>query len=711
MKNTIKDYYINRLDTDLGIAINEILNEKRDAEQFLKLIAPEYMGVYIVDRETDYFRDIVGPDYFRNIVKEKDGHYSKALKIYNEQFVVEEDQSIIDYALDYDSIYDILLSGKEVNLSYRKKDNTNVGLRIRRYSQLKEEENLSVWIYTNEEIKDKKKEAERQHQLSDAYAKVKKSNDELKLSLNEEKIKNEIISAIGKSYYYISRIDIEADQYEVVSGFENFPANVKWEGCFSKNTRGNCEKIVGSSYIEDLMAFLDISTLADRLQNEESIIMEYRMQNGDWRKARLIVKKRNEQGRVTHVLCAVRNISDEKRREYLLKQKAAEANREAREKTRFLSNMSHDIRTPMNGIIGLINMSEQHPQDTELQEKCRSKIKELSGYLVSMVNDILDMNKLQSDDFEIQDLTFDISNMLRATNEASQAKAAEKGIEYVIDWDESNLNHRYLVGNPIYVARILSILADNAIKFSHGGSKITVSCSEKQIDDNNVIYTFFCKDQGIGMSREFAEHAFDMFSQEDESSRTRYEGTGLGLAIARRLADRLNGTIRLDSEKGVGTTAVVELPFKIGSPDDIPLARDCEDISLHGLRALVVEDNELNMEIARLILEELGLITECAVNGIEAVEMFEESEPGYYDVILMDILMPELNGLDAARRIRALQRKDAEEIPIIAMSANALADDIIKSRLAGMNEHLTKPLDGTRIMGAIQRCMKLKGDI
>ena len=695
---------MNQFDIDeISKAINKLFDEKRDTEQFLRLIAPEYMGVYVVDRTTDHFRDILGPDYFRKIVNEKDGHFSEALKIYMNQYVAEADQSIIAYMLDYDSIYEVLLSGIDVNLSYRKKDNANVALKIRRYSQKKEEENLSLWVFTNEEINNQKKEAERQQQLSDAYAVLKKSNDELKLALDKAELENEIIAAIGKSYYYISRIDLEEDYYEVVSGFEKFPDNVKLKGNFSKNVYQNCKTIVDEKYVDDIVAFLDISTLADRLQSEESVFMEYRMQNGDWRRVRLIVKKRNEQGRVTHVLCAVRNISADKKREQELHFKAQEARRETREKTRFLSNMSHDIRTPMNGIVGLIDMAERYPDDMEMQAQCRIRIKELSGHLVSLVNDILDINKLQSDDLVIENTTFDIAEMLRTLNEASQLDAAKKDIEYVVNWEESKLNHRYIVGSPVYTARILSIFADNAIKFSHAGSRIVVSCTEKYADDENVVYSFFCRDHGIGMSKEFAEHAFDMFSQENETSRINYEGSGLGLAIAKQLADRLHGKIRLETEKGVGTTTILEMPFKIGNADDIPVAYTLENVSLQGLRVLIAEDNELNMEIARFILEDQGLITECASNGAECVQMFEASEPGYYDVILMDIMMPELNGLDATRKIRALPRKDAERIPIIAMSANALADDIIKSRLSGMNEHLTKPLDAKKIMEAIRK--------
>lgn len=541
--------------------------------------------------------------------------------------------------------------------------------------------------------------------IDEVLLKEKQIQDRLKKALEEATLKNEIISAIGKSYNYISRFDLKADTYEVVSGEENFPGTVKHKGCLSRDLRRNCEQMIAEEYLEGFLAFCDVSTMAERLRDKETVSMEYRTINGEWRRTRLIVKKRDEQGRVTHVLCAVRSINDEKRKEQQLALRAAEAKHETAMKTRFLSNMSHDIRTPMNGILGLLDIAEEFPDDLQMQEKCRKKIREMSKYLLSMVNDILDMNKLQSGESVNQDMTFDIADMLRTANEAAQIKAEEKQIEYIVEWENSSYTHPYLVGNPLYTARILSILADNAIKFSHIGSTIFVSYNEEQLDDKNVICEFVCKDHGIGMSKEFAEHAFELFAQENESSRTRYEGTGLGLAIAKQLTDRLHGTIRLESEKGVGTTATVRIPFKIGTPEDINVVRDYKTISLQGLRVLLVEDNDLNMEIARFILEDQGMTVEGAVNGQEAVELFEKSEPGYYSVILMDIMMPVLNGLDATRKIRTLKRTDAETIPVIAMSANAFSDDMISSRLAGMNAHLAKPLDRKKIVETIQKCL------
>lgn len=223
------------------------------------------------------------------------------------------------------------------------------------------------------------------------------------------------------------------------------------------------------------------------------------------------------------------------------------------------------------------------------------------------------------------------------------------------------------------------------------------------------MYEFGCADNGPGMSQEFVAHAFDLFAQEKETSRSKYEGTGLGLPIAKKLADRMGGTIRIESKEGTGTTVIMTIPFKIGEAEKArkleDFVKDPNTISLEGLRALVVEDNELNMEIASFMLEDNGIIVDCAKDGLEAIGKFEKSEPGYYDVILMDIMMPNLNGWDTTRRIRSMKRSDAERVPVIAMSANAFAEDIINSRISGMDEHLTKPLEPARLVNVLKDCI------
>jgi len=380
-----------------------------------------------------------------------------------------------------------------------------------------------------------------------------------------------------------------------------------------------------------------------------------------------------------------------------------EARKDAAYKTRFLSNMSHDIRTPINGIVGMIDLAESDPQNLDMQRKCRAKIKNSAKYLVALVDDILAMSKLESEEYTEQKITFNLAEVLNHSNTEKQMEAAEKKVEYVVDWENSELNHMHLYGNPVYLERVLIIIVNNAIKFTNPGGYIRVSCRETYADDKKVVYEFKCTDTGIGMKEEFISHAFDMFSQENESSRTKFEGTGLGLAIAKKLVDRMNGTIKLESKKNVGTTVAVTVPFDIANSDEIIETVDYDSISVEGMHAMLAEDNELNMEIAKLMLENNGIHVDSVANGAEAVEAFRNSELNYYDVIFMDIMMPCLNGWDAARLIRTMKRADSESVPIIAMSANAFAEDIINSRISGMNEHLTKPIDEKKMIQAIKK--------
>ena len=540
--------------------------------------------------------------------------------------------------------------------------------------------------------------------------KEKAIQDKLQSALDEARLGNEIIYAIAKTYQYISRIDIEADYFEEISNRNIGKDGYIKSGTLSKNNEIVYKKVVDEEYQEAFIHFVDLKTLPERMKNEETIAMEYRMKDGTWHKMRFVEKKRDNNGRLTHVLCVIRSISDTKRTEEKLLNQVSEARKDAALKTRFLSNMSHDIRTPINGILGMIDLSDHYPEDMDIQSKCRNKIKDMSRFLVSLVDDVLAMNKLDTIQDVRQDIEFDLTELLNRANNSKQIMAAKKNIDYVVDWDKSDMKHMYLIGNPLYAERILLAIADNAVKFTNPGGSVHVWCREVSENEEEVTYEFGCTDTGIGMSEAFVKQAFDMFSQENATSRTRYEGTGLGLAIAKKLTDLLGGAIEIQSRQGCGTTVTVKLPFKIDhvfkQKADVHI--DLEDVSVDKLRALVVEDNELNMEIVDFMLKDNGIIVEHAVDGVQAVEKFEKSEPDYYDVILMDIMMPNLNGWDATRRIRSLDREDAGTIPIIAMSANAFTEDMINSRISGMNLHLTKPLSENKLVGAIRECIATK---
>ncbi len=530
----------------------------------------------------------------------------------------------------------------------------------------------------------------------------------LKTALDEAQLRYEIISAIAKAYTTIVRIDLVQDTVEEITDHSESAKITRGEKCASVGLRKICDTLVAPAYREAVKKFMDLSTLAERMQDEEILDTEYQMVDGSWHRLSFMVKKRDEAGRVTNVLATVRSISDVKRRELNLVYQAEAAKREGEMKARFLSNMSHDIRTPLNGVIGLVNLACQYPEDLEMLTKIRTRERETLQYLVSLVNDILDMNKLASGALEERELDFDIVETLLEINRNAQRKAEQKGVHYQIDWGRDDIRHTALRGNPVYLSRILTNITDNAIKFSEPGTTIHVWGEElpQAAAPQKTMFRFYCQDQGCGMSEETLHRVGMAFTQEAETSRTQYQGAGLGLAITKQLVERMGGQMKIESTLGVGTKLMIELPFSIGEKSTIhATGQNVDEISVEGIRALVVEDNELNRDIATFMLENHGIEVTPAVDGQEAVEIFEKSAPGYFGAIYMDIMMPRMNGLDASRAIRAMKRRDAHVIPIIAMSANAFADDIINGRLAGMNRHLAKPVDEDRMIRALRECM------
>ena len=590
----------------------------------------------------------------------------------------------------------------------------------------------------------------------DAIMEQEKSvQQELKTALDEAQLRYEIISAISKAYTTIVRIDLVQDRVEKISDRGHAQDIAETEKTASAGLRKVCDIQVAPEYREAVKTFMDLASLPERMAHEDILDTEYKMVDGSWHRLSFLVKKRDATGRVTHVLATVRSISDVKRRELDLVYQADAAKREGEMKARFLSNMSHDIRTPLNGVIGLVNLAEQYPRDLEMLTKIRARERETLQYLVSLVNDILDMNKLASGAIEERSLDFDLVDTLVRVNQQEQTKAEKKGIQYQIDWNRGDIRHPALRGNPVYLSRILTNIVDNAIKFSAPGTTVRVWGEEltdiTQVEGDasaaaavtaqdttasavdvgasaagpdrevtsagaetlaseaapqKTVFRFYCEDQGCGMSEETLQRVGMAFTQGEETSRTQYQGAGLGLAITKQLVERMGGRMKIESTLGVGTKLMIELPFGISEQNAIhPEDQNLDEIPVAGIRALVVEDNELNREIATFMLENHGIEVTPAVDGQEAVEIFEHSVQGYFGVIYMDIMMPRMNGLDATRAIRAMKRRDAHSIPIIAMSANAFADDIINGRLAGMNRHLAKPVDEAGMIRALRECM------
>ena len=383
---------------------------------------------------------------------------------------------------------------------------------------------------------------------------------------------------------------------------------------------------------------------------------------------------------------------DEKyKTELLIAAKKAEAANEA--KTEFLQRMSHDIRTPINGICGMVNMADHYADDMEKQKEYRTKVKEASNLLLELVNDVLDMSKLESGEIVLEEIPFNLSSIYREVFVVIEQVAAEQNLQIV--WEKKEITHRDLIGSPRYVKRVMMNILSNAMKYNRENGHIYISCIEiSSGQPETTTMEFVCRDTGIGMAEEFQKHIFEPFAQEHAGSRTRFSGTGLGMPISKKLIEKMGGTITFESAEGIGTTFVIRVPFKIDLDVDIREEQaDVSEKSIKGLHILLAEDNELNMEIAEFVLQNEGAEVSKAWNGEETVELFRKSESGEFDAILMDIMMPVMNGYEATKMIRSLDREDAKVIPIIAMTANAFTEDRLRAKEAGMNEHIAKPFD------------------
>ena len=396
---------------------------------------------------------------------------------------------------------------------------------------------------------------------------------------------------------------------------------------------------------------------------------------------------------------------DEKyKAELLIAAKKAEAANEA--KTEFLQRMSHDIRTPINGICGFVNMADHYADDIKKQTEYRTKVKEASNLLLELVNDVLDMSKLESGEIVLEEIPFNLSSIFKEVFVVIEQMASEQNIQ--IEWEKKEIIHRDFIGSPGYVKRVMMNILSNAVKYNRENGHIYISCMEipsKQPEMTTM--EFVCRDTGIGMTEEFQKCVFEPFAQEHTGSRTKFAGTGLGMSIAKNLVEKMGGSISFESKEGAGTTFVIQVPFKIDpDADKREEQRDVSEKSIKGLHILLAEDNELNMEIAEFVLQNVGADVTKAWNGQEAVELFRKSEPGGFDTILMDIMMPVMNGYEATKMIRSLDREDAKTIPIIAMTANAFTEDRLKAKEAGMNEHIVKPLDVELLIKVIHKLVE-----
>jgi signal transduction histidine kinase/CheY-like chemotaxis protein len=539
-------------------------------------------------------------------------------------------------------------------------------------------------------IEEQKENQRREKQLEEAH-------------LREEKEHAEVVNSISTIYSTIVRAEIDSHEYEILNSVPLMRTVAACKGNLDDVKDKILEVFVEPEFREALREFLDLNTLADRFDKVNTIAIDYKAPTGQWMQARFIVKRRDENGRAVETLYVAHDITEEKTRD-LKRQEAlthalTDAQQANRAKTTFLNSMSHDIRTPMNAIIGFTALAQMHLDDHEQAEDYLNKISTSSNHLLSLINDILDMSRIESGMVKLDEKAVHIPDLLQDLRTMIQSLVNSKNLNLCID--TQNLVHEEVMTDKLRLNQVLLNIVGNAIKFTQPGGDILIRLVEKPCNLNHyATYEFSVKDNGIGMSKDFVGHIFDTFSREYSSTVSGIQGTGLGMAISKNIVDMMGGDIQVESEEGKGSLFTVTLNLRLANEtakkETIPEllgARAKSGFDYSDKHALLVEDNELNREIATAILEETGMTIDSVEDGDIAVATINREAADKYDLVLMDIQMPRMDGYTATREIRTLADNKKANIPIVAMTANAFEEDKRKAFESGMNGHIIKPIN------------------
>lgn len=525
--------------------------------------------------------------------------------------------------------------------------------------------------------------------------------------INQKNFQSEIaFQLLHDTYFRITYVNFDEDKIYDLKRQEGEPVKIgaSYEEMINEIVMGYVDK----EYVDNLKEILNKENVLKSLKSsKDKLEFNYKRLfkgNFEWVSGVIVPVSDYEEGNHV-VMLYVKNIGEEKRREMevqtALRNALEAANRANSAKSEFLSHMSHDIRTPLNGIIGMIEISNRFPEDVERLAINREKELVAAKHLLSLINDVLDMSKLESGKVELAMTPFDVSDILDECASIIEEQASERNI--TISRIPGNLPHTKVIGSPLHVKQILMNIMSNALKYNKVGGSIELMAEEQSGHDDNVNIQFMIADTGIGMSAEFIQKLYEPFTQEDVPGRSHYQGTGLGMAITKDLVEAMNGSIEVESTLGEGTTFTVVLPLVIDMSrvDNAAEENAQQEDNIEGFHILLVEDNPLNAEIASFILEDEKADVDLAIDGKKALDKFLKMPVGYYDAILMDIMMPVMDGLEATVQIRNSGREDSETVPIIAMSANAFTEDVQKSLRAGMNDHIAKPIDPAVVISTI----------
>ena len=523
--------------------------------------------------------------------------------------------------------------------------------------------------------------------------------EEFPLALGKQvKKTRQALHALGTAYYHISRLNLKTKKIELVKRSREMDMGIKentadWDPQFKI-----IEDIIAEPFVQKYMEFFDIQTMAARLHNKESMSSEFKKKDGSWFLSMVVPQSYDKNGNVTSVLFANRDVTDEKLRELKQEEELREAKLKAecanKAKSSFLLNMSHDIRTPMNAIIGYAELASRHLQETDKLGRYLEEIQICGKELLSMLGNVLDLARIENNKVEME---YTVSNVHECFENCvimfqQQAESKNQTISLT-----EQIMYPYVYMDEPHLSEVCFNIISNAIKYTNTGGWISCNVVQKSCEKEdwcNMIISI--TDNGIGMSEEFQKRVFETFERERNTTSSHIEGSGIGMGITKKLVELMDGTIEVKSKQGKGSTFTVTIPCRKASEDDSLVKKNSNlrnKNCLNGVRILLVEDNEINTEIATELLTEEGCIVETANDGVVCIDMIEKADADYYKMILMDIQMPVMNGYDATLTIRKMKDTKKARIPIIAMTANAFAEDIQKVLSVGMNAHVAKPVD------------------
>ena len=664
----------------------DYMNRDDRVQKLLSGLGNDYTAVYMINLDTDAFEIIIN-QRSNNVAKEQKFHdFSSYLDNYADKYVLEDSREAMKRILRFTHLKEKFEQKKDLYFRFHTKPNS-IGQTYFEAHAVRQYDGNGRFAVMGFRCVDAivKREQKYQRELDAAY-----KNAQQQLDVFASSIQGGIKISYNDPAYtfkYVSK------QYASMLGYSSVDELMEASG----------GTIVGIAHPDDLESGIAAALKQYEKSDNYSITYRMRCKDGSWKYIEDHGHKViNSEGEIEHW-----NLILDKN-ELMQKTIELESTKKAEQvKMQFLARMSHDIRTPLNGIIGLMEYEDRHPDDLKMITVNRKKAHAAANHLLSLINDILEMNKLEDNNTKLAEEPLNLIDLVHDVKMIADMRAAEDGISVFMEDSYLNISNPYVFGSSLHIKQILINIITNAIKYNKPGGSVWCRIYEDEIDSATVSFTARITDSGIGMSEDFIKNIYDPFVQEKYDARSVYTGTGLGMSIVKNLVDRMNGTISISSKVNVGTSIEITIPFKKARRSDLPPQIDLpENCDLTGVHALLVEDNELNMEIARCMLEDENIVVTEAHNGQEAVDVFRYSPSGTFDIILMDIMMPIMDGLTATKQIRALDREDAKLIPIFAMTANAFSEDVEKAKEAGMNEHIAKPIEMKKVMAKIAQYCK-----